>query len=237
MSMVKPLYDAVYAHPLPVSRNEELDLHLQDAKVNIIQCQSTVPLRDDGSQGDGNGEPAFKETDILESNKGHKEFQETSARKNLESTIEDSSTLNGKSSSTYLETPFSVKLLKHDKILHLLLVNLFKRKSGYVNSSKSLHDAVNSSPPSLSSINEVNKEKKNSSSDNEFSALVAYGTEENTKWKDHVVSSPGVVLELGVIGVREARTLDLRITQQSYETYALANCATTPRCYKGVTYL
>jgi hypothetical protein len=30
------------------------------------------------------------------------------------------------------------------------------------------------------------------------------------------------------IGVREARTLDLRITQISYETYALANCATTP---------
>ena len=30
------------------------------------------------------------------------------------------------------------------------------------------------------------------------------------------------------IGVREARTLDLRITQRSYETYALANCATTP---------
>jgi hypothetical protein len=29
-------------------------------------------------------------------------------------------------------------------------------------------------------------------------------------------------------GVREARTLDLRITQTSYETYALANCATTP---------
>ena len=29
-------------------------------------------------------------------------------------------------------------------------------------------------------------------------------------------------------GVREARTLDLRITQISYETYALANCATTP---------
>ena len=28
-------------------------------------------------------------------------------------------------------------------------------------------------------------------------------------------------------GVREARTLDLRITR-SYETYALANCATTP---------
>ena len=28
-------------------------------------------------------------------------------------------------------------------------------------------------------------------------------------------------------GVREARTLDLRITL-SYETYALANCATTP---------
>ncbi|KAG6582461.1 hypothetical protein SDJN03_22463, partial [Cucurbita argyrosperma subsp. sororia] len=31
-----------------------------------------------------------------------------------------------------------------------------------------------------------------------------------------------------LIGVREARTLDLRITLQSYETYALANCATTP---------
>ena len=30
------------------------------------------------------------------------------------------------------------------------------------------------------------------------------------------------------IGVREARTLDLRITHSSYETYALANCATTP---------
>ena len=30
------------------------------------------------------------------------------------------------------------------------------------------------------------------------------------------------------IGVREARTLDLRITRISYETYALANCATTP---------
>jgi hypothetical protein len=30
------------------------------------------------------------------------------------------------------------------------------------------------------------------------------------------------------IGVREARTLDLRITHFSYETYALANCATTP---------
>ena len=30
------------------------------------------------------------------------------------------------------------------------------------------------------------------------------------------------------VGVREARTLDLRITQFSYETYALANCATTP---------
>ena len=31
-------------------------------------------------------------------------------------------------------------------------------------------------------------------------------------------------------GVREARTLDLRITRNcfSYETYALANCATTP---------
>ena len=29
-------------------------------------------------------------------------------------------------------------------------------------------------------------------------------------------------------GVREARTLDLRITRFSYETYALANCATTP---------
>jgi hypothetical protein len=30
-------------------------------------------------------------------------------------------------------------------------------------------------------------------------------------------------------GVREARTLDLRITRIfSYETYALANCATTP---------
>ena len=29
-------------------------------------------------------------------------------------------------------------------------------------------------------------------------------------------------------GVREARTLDLRITRYSYETYALANCATTP---------
>jgi hypothetical protein len=28
--------------------------------------------------------------------------------------------------------------------------------------------------------------------------------------------------------VREARTLDLRITRFSYETYALANCATTP---------
>ncbi len=28
-------------------------------------------------------------------------------------------------------------------------------------------------------------------------------------------------------GVREARTLDLRISR-SYETYALANCATTP---------
>ena len=28
-------------------------------------------------------------------------------------------------------------------------------------------------------------------------------------------------------GVREARALDLRITR-SYETYALANCATTP---------
>uniref|UniRef100_J3M0X1 Uncharacterized protein n=1 Tax=Oryza brachyantha TaxID=4533 RepID=J3M0X1_ORYBR len=27
-------------------------------------------------------------------------------------------------------------------------------------------------------------------------------------------------------GVREARTLDLRITRFSYETYALANCAT-----------
>ena len=31
-----------------------------------------------------------------------------------------------------------------------------------------------------------------------------------------------------IFGVREARTLDLRITQTSYETYALANCATTP---------
>jgi hypothetical protein len=31
-----------------------------------------------------------------------------------------------------------------------------------------------------------------------------------------------------MFGVREARTLDLRITQLSYETYALANCATTP---------
>ena len=32
------------------------------------------------------------------------------------------------------------------------------------------------------------------------------------------------------IGVREARTLDNRITRNSYETYALANCATTPFC-------
>ena len=32
----------------------------------------------------------------------------------------------------------------------------------------------------------------------------------------------------GKNGVREVRTLDLRITQISYETYALANCATTP---------
>ena len=31
-----------------------------------------------------------------------------------------------------------------------------------------------------------------------------------------------------IIGVREARTLDLRIALQSYETYALANYATTP---------
>jgi hypothetical protein len=31
-----------------------------------------------------------------------------------------------------------------------------------------------------------------------------------------------------MFGVREARTLDLRITQLSYEAYALASCATTP---------
>ena len=31
-----------------------------------------------------------------------------------------------------------------------------------------------------------------------------------------------------IIRVREARTLDLRIALQSYETYAQANCATTP---------
>jgi hypothetical protein len=35
-------------------------------------------------------------------------------------------------------------------------------------------------------------------------------------------------------GVREARTLDLRITQPSYETYALANCATTPVVIKSL---
>ena len=35
-------------------------------------------------------------------------------------------------------------------------------------------------------------------------------------------------------GVREARTLDLRITRYSYETYALANCATTP--YRFIVY-
>ena len=34
-------------------------------------------------------------------------------------------------------------------------------------------------------------------------------------------------------GVREARTLDLRITRYSYETYALANCATTPLRHKS----
>ena len=42
------------------------------------------------------------------------------------------------------------------------------------------------------------------------------GTAEKKKGKD--------------VGVREARTLDLRITRFSYETYALANCATTPLC-------
>jgi hypothetical protein len=41
-------------------------------------------------------------------------------------------------------------------------------------------------------------------------------------------SSPGREEKSKNIGVREARTLDLRITHFSYETYALANCATTP---------
>jgi hypothetical protein len=39
-----------------------------------------------------------------------------------------------------------------------------------------------------------------------------------------------IYIETKKIGVREARTLDLRITRFSYETYALANCATTPSC-------
>jgi hypothetical protein len=39
-----------------------------------------------------------------------------------------------------------------------------------------------------------------------------------------------------IYGVREARTLDLRITKFSYETYALANCATTPMCLRFIFY-
>ncbi len=40
----------------------------------------------------------------------------------------------------------------------------------------------------------------------------------------------------GIGGVREARTLDLRISR-SYETYALANCATTPRCELDASFI
>jgi hypothetical protein len=37
------------------------------------------------------------------------------------------------------------------------------------------------------------------------------------------------------VGAREARTLDLRISR-SYETYALANCATAPGMNSGVLF-
>jgi hypothetical protein len=52
----------------------------------------------------------------------------------------------------------------------------------------------------------------------------------NKSWvhRGYNSSSPGREEKSKNIGVREARTLDLRITHFSYETYALANCATTP---------